>query len=166
MNSNFRSRARINRLAALMLVTYCFIQSTAGAQISAPPPERTKVGTTALMGLARGDMLRFTAFHPESADEPREPISMQMKLFDAQGTVIAESPEVLIPAGEFRYVDFHRDDLPLAGDADTGLAQVRTVPLWGCRARNRFYVTTSLEVFNSNPAAGRPRIFLTVESLP
>ena len=166
MNWNFGGHGRITRLAALILITYCFIQSTVGAQTSTPPPERTKVGTTALIGLARGDMLRFSAFHPEPTDEPREPIRMRMKLYDAQGNVIAESAEVVIPAGEFRYVDFYRDDLPLAGDGNAGLVQVRTVPLWGFRARNRFNVTTTLEVVNSNSNAGSFKFFFAVEALP
>lgn len=165
MHINFIRNLRINRLAACVLLTCCFFQLQAGAQSSEPANEITKVGTTALMGLARGETLRFTAFNPESTGERGEPIRMQMKLFDAQGNVIAASPEVMIPPGEFRFVDFKRDDLPIAGDPGTGLLQVRTQPLWGVRSRIRIAVTTSLEVMNST-SGGSFKFFFTVEALP
>ncbi|HEX5732917.1 MAG TPA: hypothetical protein VF131_08795 [Blastocatellia bacterium] len=164
MQINFIRNSRINRLAAGVLLACCFFQLQAAAQ-SEPANERTKIGSPALIGFARGEMLRFTAFNPESTGERGGPIRMQMKLFDAQGTVIATSAEVMIPPGQFRFVDFNRDDLPITGDPDTGLLQVRTQPLWGVRAGVRVAVTTSLEVSN-HTTGGSFKFFLIVEALP
>ena len=165
MKINFIRNPRINRLATLVLLTSCLFQLPAGAQSSAPANEQTKIGSPALLGLARGETLRFTAFNPESTGERGEPIRMQMKLYDAQGNVIAASPEVVIPPGEFRFVDFNRDDLPITGDPNTGLLQVRTQPLWGLRSRTRLSVTTSLEVRNT-ATGGNFRFLIIVEALP
>ena len=117
------------------------------------------------MGLGRGEMLRFTAFNPESTGERGEPIGMQMKLYDAHGDVIATSAEVMIPPGQFRFVDFKRDDLPIAGDPGTGLLQVRTEALWGLRSSNRIDVPTSLEAVNTS-TGGSFKFFFNIEALP
>jgi hypothetical protein len=166
MRINFIRQTTVNRLAALLLLTCCFFQLPSAAQSPVQANERTKVGTSVPLGLARGEMLRFTAFNPGSPDEGGEPIRMQMKLYDAHGSVIAESAEVVIPPGEFRFVDFNRDDLPLAGEPGTGRLQVRTVPLWGFRSRNRISVSTSLEVVGSSTNSGSFKFFFTVEALP
>jgi hypothetical protein len=165
MQINFIQISRITRLAAMVLLICCHFQLTAGAQSSERANETTKVGTPVVIGLARGDMLRFSAFNPELRGERSEPIRMQMKLFDAQGDVIAASAELVIPPGEFRFVDFRRDDLPIAGDPGTGLLQVRTQPLWGVRANYRTRVSTSLETTNTT-TGGSHKFFLTVEALP
>ena len=164
MQINFTRNPRINRLAASVLLACCFFQLTAGAQ-SDRANEISKVGTPVLIGLARGDTLRFSAFNPEATDERGEPIRMQMKLYDAQGNTIAASPEVVIPAGEFRFVEFKRDDLPIAGDPGTGLLEVRTTPLWGVRANVRIRVSTSLETMNTT-TSGSFKFFFNVEALP
>ncbi len=165
MQISFIRNTRINRLATLVLLACCLFQLPASAQSSEPANERTSIGSTALMGLARGEMLRFTAFNPGSTGERGESIRMQMKLYDAQGEVIAASAEVMIPPGQFRFVDFKRDDLPIAGDPGTGLLQVRTQPLWGLRSRSRIDVATSLEVVNST-TGGSFKFFFTIEALP
>src|SRR5262245_20059981 len=100
------------------------------------------------LGLIQGETLRFTAFNPSETDDGKanEPISLQLKLYDKNGTEIATSPKVVIPPGEFRWVEFNRDTLSISGEPGSTRAQFRTVPLWGVRARPRVRVSTSLEI--------------------
>ena len=166
MRINFTRNVRISRLAALALVTFSFFQLPVGAQSSRESNETIVPGATALVGLASGDMLRFTAFNPAKTESgrPNEPISLQLKLYDAHGDVIAESPQIEIPPGEFRSVDFNQDQLGGAS-APGSRNQVRTFPLWGLRARGRLSVTTSLEIVQSSTGSSH-LWFLNVEALP
>src|ERR1700752_4304641 len=126
-----------NRLALLVvtgaLIALSVLQLPASAQRSEQAGEITTVGATALVGLARGDSLPFTAFNPNTTESQQrnEPIRMQVLIFTATGEGIAESPAIVIPPGEFRSVDFDRDDLPISGEPGTARAQLRTIPLWG-----------------------------------
>jgi hypothetical protein len=155
-------------MATIALLTVLSFQLTAGAQPLAQDNTTTKDGATALVALAPGDTLRFTAFNPVPAGEVGEPISMQMRLYDEQGRVIAKSAEVAIPPGEFRTISFKRDELPLAGEPGTGILQVRTAPLWRFTSSIRVKVTTSLEVMPApgGTTSGSFRFFLIVEALP
>jgi hypothetical protein len=166
MRISFACGKSIKRLAALALVAFSFFQLPAGAQSSGQSNETIVTGETALVGLASGDMLRFTAFNPAKTEsrQPNEPISLRLNLYDAHGDVIAESPPMEIPPGEFRSVDFNNDQLPAASEPGAR-NQVRTVPLWGLRARSRFLVTTSLEIVQSSTGSSH-LWFLTVEALP
>ena len=78
------------------------------------------------LGLAPDQTLRITVLDPNGR-QPRhssEPARARVKLFLADGTLILESPEVLIPEGGFTFVDFRRVDLPVPGDSLTGRVQV------------------------------------------
>jgi len=166
MRINFTRNVQISRLAAMALVAFSFFQLPVGAQSSRQSNETTVTGATALVGLATGEMLRFTAFNPDKRESgrPNEPISMQLKLFDAHGDVIAESAQIEIPPGEFRSVDFNQDQLAganLPGERN----QVRTRALWGVRFGSRFLVTTSLEIVQRSTGSSH-LWFLTVEALP
>jgi hypothetical protein len=96
-------------------------------------------------GIARGEIARYTFLNawPTKVgvtEEPvGQPVSFQVSLLDGTGKVIAESAEVTVPAGGFGLIDFKRSDIPAAGDSLTGRvetsAKIRTVPLWGLRAR-------------------------------
>src|SRR5215510_399814 len=143
MRVNYRRGTRINRMATIVLLTVLSFQLRTGAQTLAQDNTTTKTGATALVALAPEDTLRFTAFNPAPAGEVGEPISMQMRLYNEQGRVIANSTEVAIPPGEFRTISFKRDDLPLAGEPGTGILQVRTAPLW------RFTSITPVKVIPS-----------------
>jgi hypothetical protein len=138
-------------VATLALVVFSFFQLRADAQSSGRPDETIVIGQTALVGLARGDLLRFTAFNPLKTESgrPNEPISLQLKLYDAHGHVIAESPQVEIPPGEFRSIDFNRDELPVPGEPGTGRAQVLYNVRYVLRDRNIF-AATSLEIVDSS----------------
>ena len=167
MRINYRRGTRINRMATIVLLTVLSFQLTTGAQPLAGDTT-TKTGATALVALAPGDTLRFTAFNPAPAGEAGEPISMQMRLYNEQGRVIANSAEVAIPPGEFRTISFKRDELPLAGEPGTGILQVRTVPLWRFTSSIQVKVTTALEVMPApgGTTSGSFKFFLNVETLP
>jgi len=83
----------------------------------------------ALAGVVRGETLRLTA---SNGNEPgsrggSEPVFAMATLYDAHGNPIAQSVEVEIPAGEFRSIEFDRDNLHLAGEPGTGRVQVRAL---------------------------------------
>ena len=163
---NLNCKNSVLRAAAFVLLALSLFQLPAGAQLS--QPEITRTGATALVGLVPGERLRFTAFNPsttESSREHNEPVRMQLKLYDAAGEIIAASPDVVIPPGEFRFVDFNRDDLPIAGEPGTRRAQVRTQALWGLRSHDRLQLPTSLEIID-NQTGGSFKFFFTVEALP
>jgi hypothetical protein len=168
MRINYRRGTRINRMATIVLLTVLSFQLTAGAQQLAQDNTTTKTGATALVALAPGDTLRFTAFNPAPAGEVGEPISMQMRLYNEHGRVIANSAEVAIPPGEFRTISFKRDELPLAGEPGTGILQVRTAPLWHFTSSIPVKVTTSLEVMPApgGTTSGSFKFFFNVEALP
>ena len=165
--TKFQSNRSPLRITTLLLVAFTFFQLPTGTQPLAQTNETTVVGNTALVGLARGEMLRYTAFNPlrTESGERNEPIQLRLKLYDAHGDVIAESAEVQIPPGEFRFVDFNRDDLVVAGEPGTARTQIRTQALWGLRTRYRINVTTSLEIVDSTTGSSF-KFFLTVEALP
>ena len=166
--TNYKSNKSLLRIITLLLVAFTFFQLPTGTQPLAQTNETTVVGNTAaLVGLARGEMLRYTAFNPlrTESGERNEPIQLRLKLYDADGDVIAESAEVQIPPGEFRFVDFNRDDLVVAGEPGTARTQIRTQALWGLRTRYRINVTTSLEIVDSTTGSSF-KFFLTVEALP
>jgi hypothetical protein len=168
MRINYRRGTRINRMATIVLLTVLSFQLTAGAQPIAQDNTTTKTGVTALVALAPGDTLRFTAFNPAPAGEVGEPISMQMRLYDEQGRVIANIAEVTIPQGQFRTVSIKREELHLAGEPGTGILQVRTAPLWRFTSSIPVKVTTSLEVMSAQggTTSGSFKFFLNVETLP
>ena len=151
-----------NKLALLVvtgaLIALSVFQLPAKAQRSEQANETTTVGATTLVGLARGDTLRFTAFNPSTTEshQRNEPIRMQVQLYDSAGELIAESPAVVIPPGEFRFVDFDHDDLPISGEPGTTAArnQVRTAALWGVRSHS-FNVSTSLELIDNTTGHSR-----------
>ena len=164
-----KSNKSLLRITTLALVAFSFFQLPTGAQPLAQTNETTVVGkTAALAGLVRGDTLRYTAFNPIKTEsgERNEPIWLRLKLYDAHGDVIAESAEVEIPPGEFRFVDFNRDDLVVAGEPGTARTEIRTQALWGLRTRYRINVTTSLEVVDNTTGSSRFHFFFTVEALP
>ena len=133
--------ALIAKLASVVLLALCLIQWNARASQPIIISAAQTAGTFTLTfngqttGLARGQMLRLTA---SNGNEPgsgggSEPVHALATLFDAHGNPLAESGEVEIPAGEFRSIDFDRDDLHLAGEPGTGRTQVRT------QVRYRFF---------------------------
>ena len=144
----FTRNSSIFGVAALALDGFSFFQLPVGAQSAGPSIQTLVVGESALVGLAREDMLRFSAFNPLETEsgQPNESISLRFTLYLPDGTPIAKSPQIEIPPGEFRWVDFKRDDLLFGGESSTGRAQFLTKALWGLRTHNQVLVTTKLEI--------------------
>src|SRR3954471_8067975 len=68
------------------------------------------------IGFVPGNTLRFSVVYPNAAQQGSARIVAQVKLFDAQGNVLARSEEVLLPLGQLRIFDFNRDALSAAGE--------------------------------------------------
>jgi len=164
---NFTTNSAI-RGALISVIGFCLFQVAVRAQ-SPPETETIVKGRSFVIGLVSGEVLRYSAFNPSEtdADKPTEPLSLQLKLYDAHGSLIATSPKLVIPPGEFRWIEFDRDSLPISGEPGSTRAQFRTQPLWGLRAKDRLQVSTSLEIHgNTSATPGTFRFFFNVEALP
>ena len=158
----------IVRKATLIVLVFSFLQLSVWAQSRAESDVTLVPGKTILIGLTRGDMLRFTAFNPPTTEigHPTEPLGLRLRFFGENGALVAVTPEVLIQPDQFRSVDLNYDDLPITADS-AGRKQVRTMPLWGLRTRGRFFVSTYLEVANSTTGTtGTFKFYFNVETLP
>ena len=76
-------------------------------------------------GFVPGQTLRVSLFNPNPPERGSASVRAQVRLCDATGNVLARSPEVELPPGQFRSFDFNRADLPLVGEPNTGRLQVR-----------------------------------------
>jgi hypothetical protein len=89
-------------------------------------------GNDIITGIVPGQTLRVSLFNPLSSgseagsDAQSKSFSGHVKVFDASGNLIAQSADLVVAPGEFRYFDFNRDSLPLPGEPGTGRLQVRT----------------------------------------
>jgi hypothetical protein len=101
------------RVLAVLLLTFCLSRPALAADTS------TRVLQWPSFGLAPGERVRFTVFMPG------QPMRAGVKLFDADGLIVAESDEVAIPLGEFHSFDFDPADLRTPGEAGTGRRQLR-----------------------------------------
>jgi len=164
---NFITNSAIGR-AMVALIALSLFHVAVSAQ--SPPGSETLVnGQPAVVGLVSGEVLRYSAFNPSEteAGKPNEPLSLQLKLYDDHGSLIATSPKIVIPPGEFRWVEFDRDTLPISGEPGSTRAQIRTQPLWGLRANARLKVSASLEILgNTSATRGTFKFFFNVEALP
>jgi len=149
-----KSIRSVLRMATLAFVAVSLFELPAGAQSPRPTDETTVVGESTLVGLARGEMMRFTSFNPRETESGRRnaSIRMRLRLFNPDGTALIESSELEIPPGEFRSINFNRDELLVAGEPGTGRAQIRTVALWSCRYSGRYVINTSLEIVDNTGA--------------
>jgi hypothetical protein len=80
------------------------------------------------VGLAYGQTLRITEFNPndpqaQGADGRRYKMLVAVLILD--GSVVVQSNEIVLPAGEFRSFDIDRAALHLAGENSTGRIQLR-----------------------------------------
>lgn len=144
MRTKVTRPARVIRLAVFALLAFCLIQTRAHSRgqwagltsphaIAPAAAAHSSNGTVTvfdggvvIIGLARGQTVRFTVLNqngPQSGD--REHGRVRVRLFDANGNVISQSAELVIPFGEFRSIDFNRDGISLPGEALTGRLQVR-----------------------------------------
>lgn len=154
--------------ATLTVVGLNLYQFPVSAQKRAEQNETIVSGQTAMASVAYGELIRFRAFNPSQTDsgEANESISLQLKVFDQHGALLVESPTVVIPPGEFRWVDINREDLKIPGDPGTSRAEVRTTALWSVSGSRRIRVPTSLDLVDRNTGASTFRFLYIVETLP
>ena len=84
-------------------------------------------GRDRIYGIIPGQSLLVHARNitdPQSHEEA-EPVNVQVKAYDKDGNVIAESNAVQIPPLQFRTIRFKYEDLRTASEPDTGRKQVR-----------------------------------------
>ena len=152
----------------LILVAISSFQLHVAAQNRGEQSETFVAGETAMAWVAYGELIRLRAFNPlrTESGKPNDSISVQLRAFDEHGALLRETPTVVIPPGEFRWIDIKREDLNVTGDPGTGRAQLRTQPLWGLRTQTRLLVPTSLDLVDQNTGAGTFRFYFNVEALP
>src|SRR5262245_24671736 len=144
MTSYITRTLLIARLAAIILLTICAIQSNIRAQEPAnnisgglnqaiASQDGTAEGVNlklvfAPAGLIRGETLRATWVNLNDEDPNKrviEPLRLVVKLFDAEGSIIEQRGAQAVGAGKFQSFDFSRDTIYLPGEAGTGRLQIR-----------------------------------------
>jgi hypothetical protein len=86
-----------------------------------------------LMGIAPGQTLRVTILNPKPLGLDYLP--SRVKIFDADGNLISQSDELVIPSGELRSFDVNRDALPLLGEPGTNRIQMRIKPFFNFESK-------------------------------
>jgi hypothetical protein len=100
-------------------------------------------GNDILMGIVPSKKVRVTLLNqPASGTEARG----HVKVFDRGNILIAQSPELVIPSGEFRSFDLNRNEIPLAGEPGTNRAQVRIKPFFNFESERLSPVLASFEI--------------------
>jgi hypothetical protein len=112
----------------------------------------TGFGNDILMGIIPGKKARVTLLNPpvSGSEAQREPVSGHVKVFDGSGNLIAQSPELVIPPGEFRSFDLSRNEIPLAGEPGTNRAQVRIKPFFNFESGRLSPVLASFEIVDNS----------------
>jgi hypothetical protein len=109
-------------------------------------------GNDILMGIIPGKKVRVTLLNPPASgsEAQREPVSGHVKVFDGSGNLIAQSPELVIPPGEFRSFDLNRNEISLAGEPGTNRAQVRIKPFFNFESDRLSPVLASFEIVDNS----------------
>lgn len=71
-----------------------------------------------------GQMIRLNAYSPSRSDLQIATFSWGATILDADGNILARSESVSLSSGNFRSVEFLRDDLHVEGEPVTGRLQV------------------------------------------
>ena len=114
---------------SMLALLFTLVSLPAGS-VSGQPEESTTwiaSGILAHYGFVPGQTLRVTCANPaDTPQQDRDPraIRFRAKIVDAQGNMLKQSDEMSVPAGQFRFVDFNRDDIAATGEARTGRLQV------------------------------------------
>lgn len=105
-----------------------------------------------LMGIAPGQKLRVTLFNPPSSESETRGASVggHVKVFNGSGNLIAQSPELAIPPGEFRSFDFDRHELNLPGEPGTDRAHVRMEPVFNFSSKRLARGLASVEIVDNS----------------
>jgi hypothetical protein len=81
----------------------------------------------ALYGFIPGQSLSCSVANTPTQEEGGGPVRVQAYIYDSFGKLLSRTDPVEVPEGQFRTLRFNRDELPLAGEPDTGRVQVRAV---------------------------------------
>ena len=123
MNINFVRKIQIKQFAVLALLAVCFTQL----------PVRGVHGSHEVLveswawGMVPGQKTRITVVNKNLRDGSRlgtDPLTWRVAALDADGNQVFQSPEVVTPAGGFRYIDIEPADIPVPSDTLTGRKQV------------------------------------------
>jgi len=167
-------RARIIRLAVVSLAVFCLAYTGVRA-INFKSPNLNPAQSTSrdgvvilfqsIPGIAREQTLRlkFLTLRP-NREFDGEPTLVQVRLLDAAGNAVSETRQITLPPEGFGLIDFKRSDVALPGDSLTGrvetIAEFRTTPLWGVRARGRFNYEVFDDLTGKTTVAGQPDLNL------
>ena len=117
-----KTRITITKLIAITMAITAM--AVVGSSWSAEAQHVRVFDGITFVGFIPGETLRFSVGNLSARRRGGEPVRAQVKLYDAQGNVIARSQEVEVLPGQFHTFNFNRDDLPLAGEPGTGRLQV------------------------------------------
>lgn len=163
----------IAKLAALALLTFCFVQPPIGARATeasaglmpspaATPPASQRYVDVPPVGFVFGQTLRLSVAHVGTDTEQNQTppnVRVGVWLLDASGRTIAQSAEVPISRHEFRSINFDRAPLHLVGEPGTGRLQVRARLVMNVAAPYQFtdnpqaaqgLLVPSLEIVNNS----------------
>ncbi|MEW6129665.1 MAG: hypothetical protein AB1757_21675 [Acidobacteriota bacterium] len=117
-----------NPIRKHLLIAIAVIAMVVGGSTWKAEAQNVRVfdGTT-YVGIIPGQTLRFSIANQSASESNIQPVRAQVKLYDAQGAAIAGSREVEVSSGQFRTVDFIRENLPASGEPVTGRLQLRAV---------------------------------------
>jgi prepilin-type processing-associated H-X9-DG protein len=109
-------------------------------------------------GIAQGQTLRVTLFNPPPSGAEARPrhVGGHVKVFDKTGSVLGQSDELVIPAGEFRSFDFNRDEIALPGEPGTNRLQTRIKPFFTFSSGRLSPVLASIEIVDNS--TGKTRV--------
>jgi len=104
-----------------------------------------------LMGIPPNHKLRVTILNPPASgsEAPHTYPGGHVKVFSGVGGLLAQSPELVIPPGEFRSFDIGRYALSLPGEPGTNRAQVRIQPSVNSESERPSPVLASFEIVDN-----------------
>jgi hypothetical protein len=105
-----------------------------------------------LMGITPDHKLRVTILNPPASgsEAPHTYPGGHVKVFSGVGGLLAQSPELVIPPGEFRSFDIGRNALSLPGEPGTNRAQVRIQPSVNSESEWLSPVLASFEIVDNS----------------
>ena len=141
------TRRRLIGAMALALLALCFFQIPAQAQEQTR--QITIVQDLGAVGLVPGQTLSITMSNPEDSGGS---FQGHVKILDAGGRLVFETPEAEIAPGEFHSFEIDRADIALPGDPRTGRFQaaITTIRQPSARSRARIdKVPTTIELIDN-----------------
>jgi hypothetical protein len=101
-------------------------------------------GNDIMMGIPTGHMLLVTLFNPRLPGSDYVP--SRVKLYESNGSLISQSPELVIPRGEFRLFKFDPNQITLSVDPGVNRAHVRIKPFFRFESGRLSPVLASFEI--------------------